>query len=189
MAIHVALLRAVNVGGRNRLPMAELRALFAAEGALEVETYIQSGNVVFAAPARRGGAIGGRVARRIEDRFGMETPVVVRSHEELAEVVASLPFPGAEAAVHVLFLADRPSQARLDHLDPDRSPGDRFVARGREVYLLCPNGVGRTKLTTDYFDRALATASTGRNWRTVTRLLAMCAARAGARAGADRSRS
>jgi uncharacterized protein (DUF1697 family) len=186
-AIHVALLRAINVGGKHLLPMADLRALFAAEGAVDVETYIQSGNVVFAAPARHAAGLGGRVERRIQDRFGFAAPVLVRTHAELAEVVANQPFADPGAEVHVVFLADRPSAARVGALDPDRSPGDRFVARGREVYLR--RGGGPTQLTTDYFDRVLATTSTGRNWRTVTRLLTMCAARVRAPAGAGRSRS
>jgi uncharacterized protein (DUF1697 family) len=77
----------------------------------------------------------------------------------------------AEATPHVMFLADLPSPVSVDNLDPDRSPPDTFVVRGREVYLQLPDGVARTKLTNGYFDSKLATTSTGRNWRTVTKLL------------------
>jgi uncharacterized protein (DUF1697 family) len=187
--VQVALLRAVNNVGQRRLPMAELRLVFAAEGALDVETYIQSGNVVYAAPARRADDLAARVQRRILAQRGFTAPVLTRSHDELAAVVANNPFPGDEAALHVMFLADRPSRARLGALDPERSPGDRFVVRGREIYLHLVRGVARSKLDTGYFDRVLGTTSTLRNWRTVTRLLAMCAARAGAPAEAGRSRS
>jgi uncharacterized protein (DUF1697 family) len=78
--------------------------------------------------------------------------------------------PGAENHLHVLFLADQPGAAAVASLDPDRSPPDAFVVRGREIYLRCPNGVGTTKLTNAWFDSRLATISTGRNWRTVLKL-------------------
>jgi uncharacterized protein (DUF1697 family) len=90
--------------------------------------------------------------------------------------VANNPFLAAGAAdetLHVLFLADPPSPRRVADLDPDRSPPDAFVVLGQEVYLRLPHGAARTKLTNAYFDARLATTSTGRNWRTVTKLLAL----------------
>ena len=76
-------------------------------------------------------------------------------------------------ALHVMFLADRPSAARVKKLDLDRSPGDRFTVIGREIYLCCPNAIARTKLTNTYFDAVLGTVCTMRNWRTAQKLLAM----------------
>ena len=114
------------------------------------------------------------VAAAIAERFGFDAPVVTRTADELREVREHNPFlaAGAEpAALHVVFLADHPSPARAAALDPNRSPGDAFALRGRDVYLHCPNGVARTKLTNDYFDTTLATVSTARNWQTVLRLL------------------
>jgi uncharacterized protein (DUF1697 family) len=108
------------------------------------------------------------------DRFGFDVPVVVRTAAELAAAIRDNPFPDACAepkCLHVGFLADRPDQKRVAALDPKRSPPDAFAVRGREVYMHCPNGVARTKLTTPWFDSGLDTCVTFRNWNTVLKLL------------------
>ncbi len=79
----------------------------------------------------------------------------------------------AENKLHVSFLADVPAAANVQQLDPNRSPGDSFILLGREIYFHLPNGMGRTKLTSQYFDSRLKTIGTGRNWRTVQQLYAM----------------
>jgi uncharacterized protein (DUF1697 family) len=171
---HVALLRGINLGGRNKLPMAALVALFSDEGASAVTTYIQSGNVIFDAPPKLAAALPARIAARIEQRFGLSVPIVLRSAAALAAVATRNPFLTAGASadeLHVMFLRDRPSAARARALDPNRSPPDELALHGSEIYLRCPNGVARTKLSNAYFDQALATVSTARNWRTV---LALC---------------
>lgn len=171
---HVALLRGINVGGKNKLPMTVLAELFAVEGATAVTTFIQSGNVVFDAPARLAAAIGARIERRLDEQLSLRVPVVMRSAAELADAAARNPFltAGADAdALHVMFLAARPTAAQVRALDPARSPGDEFALVGRDLYLRLPNGMARTKLTNAYFDRALATVSTARNWRTVLKLV------------------
>jgi uncharacterized protein (DUF1697 family) len=153
--------------------MKALAEMFVATGCHDVRTYIQSGNVLFAAPPDLVARLPALIAARIETDFGYRTPVVLRTAEQLALVVASNPFlaPGAdEEMLHVLFLADPPDPHRINTLDPDRSPPDAFLVRGGEVFLRLPNGAGRTKLTNAYFDSRLATTSTGRNWRTVTKL-------------------
>lgn len=179
MNMSIALLRGINVGGRNKLPMKELVILFEAAGCQAVRSYIQSGNVVFDPGASSASSVAVRVADDIEARFGFRSPVVVRYAHELAAVVTANPFlaAGAEAAaLHVAFLAHEASPEAVSSLDPDRSPGDQFAVQGREIYLHCPNGLARTKLTNAYFDRQLATISTVRNWRTVSKLLAMSGA-------------
>jgi len=178
-ALHVALLRGINVGGRNRLAMADLAAAFAAEGCSEVRTYIQSGNVLFLAPAARVAAVAVAVEGAIAGRFGFRTPVVIRSAAELARVARANPFllAGADpATLHVAFLAGPPDAGRVAALDPRRSPPDAFAVRGREVYLHLPNGVARSRLTNAWLDAALGTISTVRNWRTVLELLARSSA-------------
>lgn len=173
---HVALMRGINVGGKNKLPMKDLVAMFAAAGCSEVQSYIQSGNVVFGAPAKLAARVPAVVSAAIAKRFGFAVPIVLRTADELREVVDNNPFLAAgiePAQVHLMFLADRPAPAKVSALAADRSPGDAFAVRGRDVYLHLPNGVARTKLTNDWFDRALATTSTVRNWNTVLRLLAL----------------
>lgn len=172
---YVALLRGINVGGKNRLPMADLRDIFTAAGCAAVRTYIQSGNAVFEAPQDLAEAVPELVAQTIFERFGYDTAVVMRSGEELREVAVSNPFDtsGDPRFLHVAFLADTPSAEAVSSLDPYRSPPDEFAVRGRDVYLRYPNGVARSKLTNDYLTSRLKTVSTMRNWRTVHRLLEM----------------
>lgn len=173
-SVHVALLRGINVGGRNRLPMADLRRIFRDVGCEEVETYIQSGNVVFAAGPELAGRVPGLVGAAIAEEFGYDIPLVTRIRAELEAVADDNPFleEGADLkTLHVAFLGDEPGADAVEALDPDRSPPDEFRVRGREIYLCCPNGMARTKLTTQYFDSRLDTTSTMRNWRTVLKLV------------------
>jgi uncharacterized protein (DUF1697 family) len=177
---NLALLRGLNVGGKNTLAMKDLTGIFAAAGCREVRTYIQSGNVLFDAEPELAAEVPGRVAARIAETFGYRTPVVLRTGEQLADIVSRNPFlaNGADPrSLHVLFLADVPSRGRIELLDPDRSPPDAFHVRGPEVFLHTPGGLARSKLTNAYFDSRLATTSTGRNWQTVTKLFALMNAR------------
>lgn len=174
--IHVALLRGVNVGGKNKLPMNVLTDLFVEAGCRKVQTYVQSGNVVFAASPNLAKKIPTTITRAIHERLGLRVPIAFRTSEELDRVTRSNPYmkPGIDAAaLHVMFLADDPDPARVRSLDPDRSPGDLYQVRGRHIYLCYPNGVARSKLTNAYFDAELATMSTARNWRTVLALAEM----------------
>ena len=173
---YLALLRGVNVGGKNCLAMKELATLFVITGCSDVRTFIQSGNVVFRAPASLYSFLSDALPELIERRFGFHVPVVLRTSDELAAVVAGNPFlkSGApEAALHVAFLRDEPTAEQVSSLDPERSPPDRFVVIGAEIYLHLPAGVANSKLTNAYFDSKLKTVSTARNWRTVNKLLAM----------------
>jgi uncharacterized protein (DUF1697 family) len=173
---YAAFLRAVNVSGRNMLPMKDLAAMFVAAGCRDVATYIQSGNVVFSAPAPVLKKLPQAISQRIAEDFGHKVPVVIRSHEQLATVIRENPFLKAgesEKTLHVVFLADVPSPEAIAKLDPQRSPPDRFIVAGREIFLHLPNGVGQSKLTNAWMDSRLSTVSTARNWATVLKLFEM----------------
>lgn len=175
---HVALRRGINAGGKNTLPMTDLAAIVAATGCRDVTSYIQSGNVLFSAPARGAASLSALIAQRIHEQFGIEVPILLRTAAELGAAAAANPFLAEGAGpdrLHVMFLADRPAAARVARLDPERSPPDRFAVRGREVYLLLPNGAARTKLTNAWFDAQLGAVSTVRNWKTVLKLAALAA--------------
>jgi uncharacterized protein (DUF1697 family) len=180
--LYVALLRGVNVGGKNKLPMQDLVTMFEGAGCRDVCTYIQSGNVVFRATEARASKVPSLVARSVADRLGFRAPVVMRTAAELRVVARGNPFLRAGADpdfLHVMFLADRPAAAKVAALDSKRSPPDEFEVRGRDIYLRCPNGAARTKLTNGYFDTKLETTSTMRNWRTVLKLVEMTGHRGG----------
>lgn len=181
MSSYIALLRGVNVGGKNLLPMRELQAIVANAGCVEVRTYIQSGNVVFRATATQAAQLPEALSKAIGERFGFRAPVIVRQAKELQGIVEENPFLASgsrvdASALHIAFLAKAADPGRITALDAQRSPGDTFQVRQqgrRELYLHLPGGVARSKLTNAYFDAALATTSTVRNWRTVLKLLEM----------------
>jgi uncharacterized protein (DUF1697 family) len=173
---YAALLRGVNVGGNNLLPMKELVTMFGAESCTDVVSYIQSGNVVFSASAAVARTVAERVSARITKRFGFGVPIVLRSAAALAAVVEGNPFVAGGASadrLYVAFLAKAPTAAQIGSLDPNRSPPDAFAVRGADLYLHLPNGAGRSKLTAAYLDAKLGTVSTARNWRTVQKLFEM----------------
>jgi uncharacterized protein (DUF1697 family) len=175
---HVALLRGINVGGKNVLPMKELVQMFSDAGGTGVRTYIQSGNVIFEAPGGAAG-IGDTIQAKIEKRYGYRLPVILRTSQQLNETIRGNPFVKAgadEKTLHVYFLAHSPSAQATASLDPGRSAPDAFHVRGPEIYLHLPNGMARTKLTNAYFDSKLSTTCTARNWATVLKLAEMMAA-------------
>ena len=172
-SVHVALLRGINVGGKNKLLMSDLAAMFSEAGCDDVRTYIQSGNVVFRADPLLAGRVPDLVCEAIAARFGYRVPVLTRTAGELAAILGANPFLGRGANAGQLlvgFLADRPEAAAVDALDPDRSPPDEFAVIGREVYSYCPQGLARTRLTTRYFEWKLSATMTARNWKTVLTL-------------------
>jgi uncharacterized protein (DUF1697 family) len=176
ISTYVALLRGVNVGGKNKVPMKVLAQMFVEAACADVRTYIQSGNVVFRAAEVKTEKLPDVIAKGIAEVFGFRVPVVVRSVAEMAGVIENNPFLKAgasEETLYVLFLSTKPEAEQIAALDPDRSPPDRFVVHDREIYMQLPNGVADSKLTNAYFDSKLATMCTGRNWRTVLKLYEM----------------
>jgi uncharacterized protein (DUF1697 family) len=175
MTTHIALLRGINVGG-NTLRMERVRALFAELEFAAVRTYVQSGNVLFAAARPSAG-----LAALIEGRLAQETRlpvcVLIRTPAQLKRIVAANPFlkePGIDARkLHVTFLAGRAPKRGLAALGAVNSRADRWHPAGEEIYLHCPDGYGRSKLNNSAIERLLATRATTRNWNTVRALCEM----------------
>jgi uncharacterized protein (DUF1697 family) len=171
---YLALLRGINLGPKNKIPMPDLSTIFEESGCENVRTYIQSGNVIFRATRELAAKLPKLVTDRIQKVFGYQVPIILRTTQEMQEAVASNPFlklGAPEDKLHVMFLANLPDTQAVTRLDPDRSPPDRFEVRRKEVHLLFPEGLARSKLTTQYFDSKLGTIGTVRGWRTVTKLL------------------
>lgn len=170
---YVSLLRGINVSGRNRIPLADLRALYEAQGHHDVSTYVQSGNVVSTTSTRSAAAVARAIERAIADDLGLDVAVLVRTPADLARVLAGNPFVSRSADAtkhHVTFLAGPATLTKVDALDGDAFSPDRFAVRGHEVYVSCPGGYGRTKINNAWFERKLGVAATTRNWKTVTQL-------------------
>lgn len=175
-AIYVALFRGVNVTGNNMLPMKELPPIFEKAGCSAVKTYIQSGNVVFAAPATGCDGLTDKIQKQIEKKFGHRPAITLRTLTQMRAIVKSNPYLNCgldHGAVAVTFLVGKLSAANIAKLDPNRSPGDEFAIVGNNMYLKLGNGFAKTKLTSNYFDSKLGVQGTARNWRTTVKLLEM----------------
>lgn len=172
------LLRAVNVSGRNRVPMAELRALLAEQTPLKnVSTYIASGNVIADVPGEIDAACA-QVRTLIHEAFDVDTPVIARTHEQLIAAHEENPFPdaAAEKMLHVMFLESDPLPGALDALRARLLPGERIALKGRDLWIDYPaTGVASTKLTKAVLDRALGVAGTARNLLTLRKLVDLTA--------------
>jgi uncharacterized protein (DUF1697 family) len=175
MARLIALLRAVNVGGR-KLAMAELRALCAELGWEDVETYIQSGNLVFSATGKAE-ALEARLEAAIKERFGLEVPVIVRSSAQWAAYVDANPFPevagDAPNRLQLLVSKRTPEADAAEKLMARAQGGEAVKSAGGALWFHFPDGVGTSKLTPAAIDKAAGSPSTGRNWRTVLKLKEM----------------
>jgi uncharacterized protein (DUF1697 family) len=170
----VALLRAVNLGARNKVPMAELRARLTEAGYGDVRTYVASGNILLDGPAGRP-ALGTALERLVADAFGVTTTVILRKPRELADLVAAHPFGADTSETHVAFLAARPAKtaaARLEEVDPG---ADLAVLAGAEVYLRLSRGVHGSTLSVARIEKLLGVPATLRNWRTVAALAELAA--------------
>jgi uncharacterized protein (DUF1697 family) len=173
LSTYVALLRGVNLGARNKVSMADLRDLFADLGHEDVATYVQSGNVVFKSPVRDAAKLRDAIEKRIRSELRLEITVVLRTKSQLARIAGGNPFAKrgrAPTTLHVTFLAERPSRARVGALEAKSLPPDEFRVVGEDVYLHTPRGYGRSKLSNAYFEKQLAVRGTARNWNTVTKL-------------------
>lgn len=173
MPRHIALLRAINLGATRKVPMAELRALLEELGFEHVRTHLQSGNAIFDAPGEPAD-VERLLEARLEERFGFEVPVMVRTRDELAAIVEADPLGDVATdpkRLQVMFLAGPLDRARLAHLDPDDFAPETFCLGEREIYVWSPEGIRTSPVLKALSDKRLGVAATARNWRTVVALL------------------
>ena len=177
MAKYVALLRGINMFGKTSIRMAALQEWIAELGFDAVETYIQSGNLVFETRERSAPKIGRAIRAAILERSSFDVPVMIRTRREFAAAAAANPFRAAAArdpkSVCVGFLSAKPKAAGLEALRAIDARGDRFECVGREIYLHFRNGSARTKLLSIVIERKLGVDATLRNWRTMQKLCEM----------------
>ncbi|MFW6689750.1 DUF1697 domain-containing protein [Streptomyces sp. MAR4 CNX-425] len=175
MSKQIALLRGVNVGGRNKVPMAALRTALTGRGFGGVVTYVASGNVVFDDPGTPPEETAAAVEAVVAEEFGVRAGVVVRTRDEVAAAVAANPLPEGAAEpsrfLAVFLSGPAPEDAWFRTADPGAYAPDRYEIGDRVVYVWCPGGLGRSKLAADFSGRRLAVTATGRNWNTVLKLL------------------
>ncbi len=174
MANRIALLRGINLGSTNRVSMPELRALIEELGHTDVQTLVQSGNVVFTSRAKPA-TLETQLAEAIEAQLGVASKVVVRTRDELAAVIDANPFPvpGDPKMLHVTFLDAEPDAAAVEAIEQADTGPDEVTFAGREIYVLYANGMGRSELAKRLGKAKLGVTATDRNWNTVTKLLEM----------------
>jgi uncharacterized protein (DUF1697 family) len=174
MTRYAVFLRAVNVGGRNKVPMARLRELATEAGFTDVATYVQSGNLVVEAGSNKAAAVERAIARAIKTDLGLDITVMARTRRELAEVMAANPFADIAddpAKMIVSFLESQPAAAKLKPLDRDEFLPERFEFGKRCIYFWHPDGLGRSKMAIAPWHRRIGVRGTGRNLRTIAKLL------------------
>jgi uncharacterized protein (DUF1697 family) len=178
MSVHIALLRAVNVGGR-KLAMAELKGMFEFLGFTNVRTILQSGNVVFGAGARTGAALESFLEAETEKRLKLRTDYLVRTAGEWDAIIEGNPFRREAKAdpSHLLVLPMKsvPNASALAALQAAIQGRESVRARERVLYVYYPDGIGESKLTIALIERKLQTRCTGRNWNTVMKIQAASA--------------
>jgi uncharacterized protein (DUF1697 family) len=177
MRTYISMLRGINVSGHNMMKMSDLQKAFEGLGFEQVKTYIQSGNVVFQAPKISPEEISKKMEDKINRDFGFLVPVISRTPEEFDGTIRNNPFlreKGVDSAkLHVTFLSEAPADACLKKLAALPAHPDQFRSVGREIYLYCPEGYGRTKLSNNAIEKVLTIRATTRNWRTVNKLYEM----------------
>tara|TARA_R110002073_G_scaffold41466_8_gene117082 strand:+ start:4778 stop:5317 length:540 start_codon:yes stop_codon:yes gene_type:complete len=168
----IALIRGINVGGHNKMPMAELRTTLEAAGCCSVRTYIQSGNVVFTSPNQSKRKLVKHLGDAIEDQFGFRPAILLLSKDDFRTAVASNPFLDAIAAaktLHFFFLDSAPRSPDIDTLTKLATSTERFKLVDTVFYLHSPDGIGRSKLAAGV-ERKLGVPATARNFRTIQAL-------------------
>jgi uncharacterized protein (DUF1697 family) len=177
MSAIIALLRSVNLARHNRIGMHELRTLCGALGLKDIETFIQSGNIVFTTSEKNLRGLAARMSDAIAGEFGFRPEVILRTVDEMRKIVARNPFadrPDLEPRkLLVGFLADKPSKDSLDRLLELKISPEEVRTSGKELYVYYANGLARPNLSWVLIERTLQTRATGRNWNTVLKLLEM----------------
>lgn len=177
MPAYIAMLRGINVSGQKIVRMERLRQTCAALRFRSVETYVQSGNIVFQDEKRSPASLSKSIAEAILRDFGFSVPVLVKTSKEMGHVIEGNPFLKERdidrSKLHVTFLSEAACRNGLKRLEALATGADRFFAGGREIYLYCPGGYGKTKISNTTLEKTLSVGATTRNWKTVETLFQM----------------
>lgn len=169
------MLRGINVGGHKKIKMEELKKLYETLGFSDVQTYIQSGNVVFKTSDTNIPKLIGKIEKKIKSVFHFDVPVLIRTKNSFRKLIKNTPFVKKDFNnLHVTFLSDSPSHLPIDEIKKQiKDESAEFFISDKEIYVFCPNGYGRTKLNNNFFEKKLGVTVTTRNWKTVNKLLEM----------------
>ncbi|HET8859960.1 DUF1697 domain-containing protein [Marivirga sp.] len=174
MNTKIAILRGINVGGKRKILMADLKELMGNLDYHNIQTYIQSGNVIFNTVEKLPNKeIGENIEKAILKQFDLEVPVIVMSLEEIKNAIAKNPFYKADADInklHLTFLNEVPDQDKRVHIESLDYAPDQFKIIGQNAFIYCEDSYHKSKLTNDFFEKKLKVKATTRNWKTVLKL-------------------
>ena len=175
----IAILRGINVGGKRKILMADLKALFHVLGFSDIKTYIQSGNVIFSVTENADDLlIAFNIEQAIFQEFGFDVPVIIRDATELGRLVSKNPFLKEDSDIkqlHVTFLNQLPSEEDLQQTQTYLFEPDQFSIDQKEVFIYCDGKYHQSKLTNNFFEQKLKVKATTRNWKTVLKLIELSA--------------
>jgi uncharacterized protein (DUF1697 family) len=176
MQTYITFLRGVNMAGHNKIKMTDLFVLYQDLGFNDAETFIQSGNVIFTCSSGMSVRdISLRIETAIHQKYDYDVPVMIRTHEEIKKLIPVNPFLAEEnfdpSKMAVIFLHEHPSEAQIQKVIKIDYPPDKFKIIGSEIFIYCPDGFGRTKLYTNFFENKMKIKGTGRNWNTINKIL------------------
>ena len=175
MTTYISMLRGINVGGYKKIKMEVLKQLYLELGYTNVQTYIQSGNVIFRTKDSNTANLEKRISKQILDVSGLEVPVLVLELDEMKRIVENNPFTldstKNAASFHVTFMSAIPDTTSIKKLKSTDYGVDHFEQLDKVIYVYCPAGYGTTKLTNTFIENKLKVTATCRNWKTVTELV------------------
>jgi len=178
MITYIALLRGINVSGKNLIKMKELTVHLASLKYNNIKTYIQSGNIIFASDEKENIVLEKEIKQLIDDKFGLKVPVLVKTAAEMKTVFENNPFINNRNLdidkMHVTFLSEAPVKENILKLVESKIETDEFILTNDIIYLYCFGGYGNTKLSNTFFESKLKVSATTRNWKTVGKLVEMC---------------
>lgn len=174
---YISILRGINVSGHRVLKMDALKKMLSELKFEHIQTYIQSGNIIFNAAKTTTDLISKTIQSNIEKEFGFHVPVITLTAEELETVINENPFLRDDSKdpsyFHITFLSQAPNKAHIEQLNRLNLNNESFILIDKAIYLYCPNGYGNTKLTNSFFENKLKLSATTRNWKTANELLKM----------------
>jgi uncharacterized protein (DUF1697 family) len=178
MQTYISMLRGINVSGQKKVRMADLKSLYGSLGLGNVQTYVQSGNVVFDSEEQDAKKLRKTIEARIKATFGFPVPVLLRAADDFQRVIENHPFANEDPIrVLVTFLYELPEKSKWNELSLYQDKVDQFALGEQEIFLFCPGGYGRTKLSNTFFEKKLGVIATTRNWKSVNALYEMASER------------
>jgi len=171
--IYIAILRGINVSGKNSIKMIDLKNLFESLNFNHVTTYIQSGNVIFSSDLENKNQLKELISSQIEKKFSLNIPVLVLKISELRDIFSQNPFSAEKEtnSIHFTFFGNQPNLENIQIIESKKAIDEEIVIRNNVAYIYCPNGYGKTKLTNNFIENKLKTIVTTRNYRTTNELL------------------